>query len=347
MILKQMTHMRWTRKLRNWCLTAGCCSAMLTSADDNPLFSLALEDLLDIQVSSIAIEVPLPADKNPGFVSVLTRDIMRKRGAQNVQEALELVPGVEVTRSHTNVPFVHFNGKGSYLSSYLVQINGMDIRTLAFSDAPMHLFIPVEVLESVDVIRGPGAVTHGENAMHGVVDIRLKRNENSVFSEVSPEQRRVTAGGVFSDSFANGNWKIHGTVHASRQEGADDEIGATILDSFAGGAYRALEPGPYELNDAIEHAGFGLLLESENTEISLYLYHLSRGDAYGIFGVPNGDDDPLIDNNNLNTKFSHEISLSENLLLELALEYHWADIGIDDHRVFPAGLLAGIQLDPS
>ncbi|GEM_PF-5110595 len=335
-----------TAKLPLLLLGLSCAAPLAAEEEANPLLLMPLDQLLEIPVSSIATELPLPVDKNPGFVSVMKRDTMRKRGARNVQEALELFPGVEVTRSHTNVPKVSFSGKGSYRTSYLVQINGMDIRTLAFNDAPMHLFMPVDILESVDVIRGPGAVTHGENAMYGVVDIRLKKFENSTFAEVAPEERRITAGAVFSDSFADGDWHLHGAVHGSYQEGVEDEIDATILDVFAGGVYRGLDAPPYELNNAVEHAGLGLQLESEFTEISLYLYHLSRGDAYGIFGNPNGDDSPLITNNNFNGKVAHKIPLNEQLLLELALEYHWADIRIDNHQVFPAGLLTGLPLSP-
>ncbi len=108
-------------------------------------------------------------------VAVLGRDELQRLGAQHPAEALNRTPGVNYHRGSgvENLPAIRspvLNG-GAGAGSFLVLEDGVPVRAAPFANINQVYETNLEFAERLEVIRGPGTVVHGSNAVHGVVNV--------------------------------------------------------------------------------------------------------------------------------------------------------------------------------
>lgn len=117
----------------------------------------------------------LPQDPTllPMGVTVITREEIRAAGASDVNDAIRWLGGV-VTRidtSFTRNPTLDLRGFGETASSNLVVlVDGVRQNEGDMSGASIN-WIPVDSVERIEIVRGSGAVLHGEGATAGVINI--------------------------------------------------------------------------------------------------------------------------------------------------------------------------------
>lgn len=177
-------------------LAAGPAVAADTPAAGGSLADLGLEDLMRIEVTTVSRRPQRIAD-TAAAVSVLTADDIRRSGATSIPEALRLIPGVEVARIDGTRWAVSIRGFNvGFANKLLVLVDGRSVYSPLFSgtfwDGPDTF---LEDIDRIEVVRGPGAVIWGSNAVNGVVNIITKRAADTTGGLVSatagPEERRV------------------------------------------------------------------------------------------------------------------------------------------------------------
>lgn len=138
---------------------------------------LAEEELYrleDIIVTASRIESPLK--EAPANVSVITSEEIEGTGAQTVVDALRREPGV-FAQSYLGNPKganIDIRGCGEATpQNVLVLVNGRRVNGIDVTGADLAQ-IPVDVIERIEVYRGPGTVLYGDNATGGVINIILK-----------------------------------------------------------------------------------------------------------------------------------------------------------------------------
>ena len=136
------------------------------------LKDLTLEELANVEVTTPG-KTPESAFRTPAAVYVLTQDEIRRSGATNIPEALRLVPGVEVSRIDSYKWAIGIRGFATRLSKgVLVLIDGRSVYTPLFAGVYWEAQdVPLQDVERVEVIRGPGATIWGPNALNGVINI--------------------------------------------------------------------------------------------------------------------------------------------------------------------------------
>ena len=143
-----------------------------------PQFSL--EDLMNVQVTSVSKKEQKLA-KTGAAIFVITQEDIRRSGATNIPDLLRMVPGVDVARvDHSNwaVSIRGFNNV--YANKVLVLIDGRSVYHPAFSGVLWFAQdVPLEDIERIEVIRGPGGTVWGANAMNGVINIITKSAEDT------------------------------------------------------------------------------------------------------------------------------------------------------------------------
>jgi outer membrane receptor protein involved in Fe transport len=119
-----------------------------------------------------AARISQPISDAPGTISVITRDDLVAAGARTLNDALRLVPGVDV-RSLGYFQHNAFRGMGAVEDSkrMLWMIDGRPVNRVIRSDFNSGLAIDVERIEQIEVIRGPGSALYGPNAFSGVVNV--------------------------------------------------------------------------------------------------------------------------------------------------------------------------------
>jgi outer membrane cobalamin receptor len=139
------------------------------------LSALSLEQLGEIQVTTASKE-PETVWRTPAAIFVLTRDDLRRSGATTIPEVLRLVPGVEVARIDSDHWSVGIRGFGSGFSkSLLVLIDGRSVYTPLFAGVYWDVQdLPMQDIDRIEVVRGPGGTIWGSNAVDGVINIITK-----------------------------------------------------------------------------------------------------------------------------------------------------------------------------
>jgi iron complex outermembrane receptor protein len=161
--------------LRSICLAAFIPLAVRGQAG---LADASLEQLLNTQVTSVSKKEQKLA-RAAAAVFVIGPDEIRRSGAASLADVLRMVPGVDVAQIDANAWAITIRGFNSrYSSKLLVLIDGRSVYTPSFSGVFWdHLDLPLEDVERIEVIRGPGATVWGANAMNGVINIITKSSK--------------------------------------------------------------------------------------------------------------------------------------------------------------------------
>ncbi len=126
---------------------------------------------------SIATGFEQSLAKAPAVASVITAQSIRKMGATDLDEILETIPGLHVSRNATRYsPIYTFRGIRSLRNpQVLTLINGIPITNLQFGNrGQLWGGMPVAAIERIEVIRGPGSALYGADAFAGVINIKTK-----------------------------------------------------------------------------------------------------------------------------------------------------------------------------
>ncbi|MBU2027339.1 MAG: TonB-dependent receptor [Proteobacteria bacterium] len=118
--------------------------------------------------------------KVPAHVSVITEDEIKKSGATTVVELLDKLEGIYV-RSYSGNPaqsIIDMRGFGGEnpFGKTLIMLDGRRMNRPDMSGINW-LQVPINMIERIEVVRGPGSVLYGDAAIGGVVNIITKKGE--------------------------------------------------------------------------------------------------------------------------------------------------------------------------
>ena len=146
----------------------------------NDLTDLSLEALMNLDVPKVfsASKVEQRTAEAPASVSIVTSDEIKKYGYQTLGDVLESVPGFNVS-SDRNYDFVGARGisLGDSNNRILLLVDGHRVNNNltdgAFFDNAFLL--DLDLVDRVEVIRGPSAVLYGNNAFLGVINVITRK----------------------------------------------------------------------------------------------------------------------------------------------------------------------------
>ncbi|MGH9445788.1 MAG: TonB-dependent receptor plug domain-containing protein [Terriglobia bacterium] len=144
------------------------------------LTALGLAALGNIKVTTVSKE-PEELWRTPDAVYVLTQEDIRRSGATTIPDILRLVPGVEVAQIDSDTWAIGVRGFGGQFSSGLeVLIDGRSVYTPLFGGVYWELQnLPLDEIDRIEVIRGPGGAVWGSNAVDGVINIITKKAKDT------------------------------------------------------------------------------------------------------------------------------------------------------------------------
>jgi len=173
---------------------------------DDDLTNLSVEDLFQLEVTSVGRKAQ-ELSKAPAAIFVLTAEDIRRSGATSIPEALQWVPGLTVLSVDGIRWTISARGSASlYADKMLVMIDGRSLYTPLFGGVLWDLVdVPLDNIERIEIVRGPGAVMWGPNAVNGVINIITKKAQQTKGGDVS---------------FTTGN-QLQGSALARWSDGSD------------------------------------------------------------------------------------------------------------------------------
>lgn len=146
-----------------------------TKAPPKDLTSASIEDLMNMEVTSASRKSEALSEA-PAAIFVITAEDIRRGGFSSVPDALRIVPGLHVAQQSSHIWLVNARGFSNLFNAkMLVLIDGRLTYTPTFGGVWWDVQDPpVEDIDRIEVIRGPGGTLWGANAVNGVINIVTK-----------------------------------------------------------------------------------------------------------------------------------------------------------------------------
>ncbi len=153
-------------------LVSTCNAEEISSSD---LTDLSIQDLMEIEITTGAKKSQILANTSAAAF-VITQEDIRRSGVTSIAEALRMVPGLQVARIDANKWAISSRGFNSrYSNKLLVLMDGRTVYSPLFSGVFWDIQdTPLEDIDRIEIIRGPGAALWGANAVNGVINIITK-----------------------------------------------------------------------------------------------------------------------------------------------------------------------------
>ncbi len=236
------------------------CSATAQSDDEEEL-ALAYGDKSTVSIATGSVQ---PITRAPSVATVITAQDMQAMGATDLDEILETVPGLHVSRNNIGyAPIYNIRGINSQFNpQVLVLLNGARMNSVFLGDRGLVWGgYPLENIARIEVIRGPGSALYGADAYAGVINIVTK----------SAAEIGGTEAGARAGSFNTRDaWVLHGGkwgevdvaayLRAGKTDGHKEIVAAdaqTGLDTLFG-TRASLATGPVALGRDAADGHFGL-----------------------------------------------------------------------------------------
>jgi iron complex outermembrane receptor protein len=195
------------------------CAAQAQS--DQDLMSLNVEDLAHVKVYSASRHDEQVRDA-PASVSVITAEEIQRYGWRTLGEVLGSLRGffTSYDRNYTYLGVRGFLRPGDYNSRILLLIDGHRLNDNVYGSAEIGTEFPLDLdlIDHIEVVRGPGSSLFGTNAVFGVVNIITRRPTSQSTVEASGDLRSfLSRGGRITAQATRGRWSglLSGTLYES------------------------------------------------------------------------------------------------------------------------------------
>jgi outer membrane receptor for ferrienterochelin and colicins len=132
----------------------------------------------EVEIASLK---PQPVEEAPGIVSVITAQQIKDMGARDLNDALRMVPGFQLTtdaRWYATTYGVR-GIKQQYNTNVLLMIDGVPLNDAYYGFSSFNWGdMPLNNVKRIEVIRGPGSALYGTYAFLAVINVITKKAED-------------------------------------------------------------------------------------------------------------------------------------------------------------------------
>ena len=174
---------------------------------------MSIEDLAKVKVDSVygASKFLQTASDAPTSVTVVTAEEIQKYGYRTLADVLKSVRGFYVIndRNYSYVGVRGFSMPGDYNARILFLLDGHRVNDNIYDGAYVGTEFPVDVdlIERIEIIRGPHSSAYGTGAFVAVINVITKRGRDLRAGEVSGEAgswNSYKSRATYGDRFDNG-----------------------------------------------------------------------------------------------------------------------------------------------
>jgi vitamin B12 transporter len=140
----------------------------------------AVQELDTILIKSTRID--LPFKENSRTITVITSEVIKNSAVTNVADLLQQVAGVDIRRRGTAGSQADLYIRGGGFDQTLLLIDGIKMDDAQTGHHTMNAALPIEVIERIEIIKGPAARVFGQNAFTGAINIVTKNKLTNTVS---------------------------------------------------------------------------------------------------------------------------------------------------------------------
>ena len=133
-----------------------------------------------------ATKIETPAQQLGASVSVIDGEDFKTFHYPTLDEPLRLVPGVDIRRSGTFGKTTGISIRGANPNQVQVLVDGMRVKSPTLGQAELSDLSP-ELIERIEIIRGPQSTLYGADAIGGVVNVITKKGSGPLSATVEQQ----------------------------------------------------------------------------------------------------------------------------------------------------------------
>ncbi|MES1204433.1 MAG: TonB-dependent receptor, partial [Pseudomonadota bacterium] len=237
------------------------------------------------QVASFAVT---QLKDSPAVVTVISGEDIRASGARDLVDILQMVPGYFMGVDTLGVVGPGFRGLWGYEGKILLMMDGKEMNELLFSTVQLGNEFPVELIERVEVVRGPGSVIYGGNAELSVINVVTRGLQGGTDLTVAGTYGQLPGANAFGSGYGRRRLSFSGRYVVDAVPGLSTFVGASIgqgqrsvrtFNANDGGS--ASQEGNSDLNPAVVQLGVGY----KDVQATFLYHHLASTTIAGAGSV--------------------------------------------------------------
>jgi outer membrane cobalamin receptor len=141
--------------------------------------TLSLQDLMNIKLT-VASATELTPRQSPAIVTYITSADIKNSGATDLMSVLKQIPGFDFGADVEGVVGLGVRGNWAHEGKVVLFIDGQEMNEGLYSTLQFGNHYPIESVERIEIIRGPGSAMYGGYAAHAVINV-ITRTPSSKF----------------------------------------------------------------------------------------------------------------------------------------------------------------------
>ena len=168
----------------------GISTDCLGQKSEPDLSEASLEQLGNIEVYSASMHLQ-PSGDAPSSVTVITADEIKDHGYRTLADILRTVRSFFVTydRNYSSLGVRGFARPGDFNTRILLLVDGHRLNDNIYDEAMIGTEFPIDVdmIQRIEIVRGPVSSLYGSNALFAVINIITKQAQDLNGLELSAE----------------------------------------------------------------------------------------------------------------------------------------------------------------
>jgi len=283
---------------------------------------LTVEELQDLPMEQLlAIKISTPSKRAetrveaPGIFSVITAEEIAGFGANSLFDILERAPSIQTLGSSLfprNLAVMRGDLRSLMDNHVLILLDGRPIRESINGgvDSPIFTAFPIEMIERIEIVRGPGSVLYGTNAFAGTINIITRPDQ-----KVSRLKAGMTTWNL-SPAFIN-------AVGAYSKDKLYLKLGLHLQDTGWNSSFVTVTPDQpavaTNMHYGQKNAGIAADLDYGNLKLTA-LYLNTRDNMLGVIPYPTWTDVNRFERYFVNCGYS--LDVSDSLEISANASYH-------------------------
>ncbi len=142
--------------------------------------TVKIDSLQEVIVTSTRIDIPFK--ENSRTITIISSEDIKQSATNNLADLLQQVAGVDIRRRGTGGSQSDLYIRGGSFDQTLLLIDGIKMDDAQTGHHTMNAALPIEVIERIEIIKGPAARIFGQNAFTGAINIVTKNDVNNTVS---------------------------------------------------------------------------------------------------------------------------------------------------------------------
>ena len=181
-------------------------SAIHTKAQVDPI---KRDTLKEVVITSTRID--LPFKENSRTIDVISSEAIKNSAATNVADLLQQVAGVDIRRRGTAGSQADLYIRGGGFDQTLLLVDGIKMDDSQTGHHTLNAALPIEVIERIEIIKGPAARVFGQNAFTGAINIVTKKRlaSSASINIEGGSFGQLNSSVTFGEEYENASFMVH------------------------------------------------------------------------------------------------------------------------------------------